>query len=453
MKKYKLLLFLLLALFACNDNKDSYFETSIDELKLESKAVSGGAMLKYVLPSDRNIFAMNIRYTDTNGKAVLKSAGYSGNSILLDGFTRAQSATAKVTMVDNYGKESKPIDFNFTTEDSAPWAFFETLEVNTSWDGFTIKYGESSIATGMVHVFYLGTNSFTGLPDTILVEKGSFPINKDGDSVKLVPKQANPKNTVVIRTEDFSGFRVRQEIYRDIDSYPTEKFKLTADNIFDNGRSIENDVAKTGIKYLFDGDLIGQLRIDNPADILSIDPKPADKFGAYFAKEAIGKSIIIDLKEERIPALVRLYSLVKLDPAGYPIPKAHEFGPEADAFYGVLGKYWQGSYLDKGPCKVDIWGSNDPLAATDDPAAIWSGVDNKPLAKMDQDPETESPWNLPAPGADNRAPLYYDMDIKPSPARYRYLKIEIKKTFKPSVGYNPHNCVHIQELEVYVKKD
>lgn len=48
-------------------------------------------MMHYRLPNN-DIFAMNIRYKDWQGLRfdILKACGYSGDSVLLDGFTRNQ---------------------------------------------------------------------------------------------------------------------------------------------------------------------------------------------------------------------------------------------------------------------------------------------------------------------------------------------------------------------------
>lgn len=441
MKKYKLFLFLLLSFFACNDN-ESFFETSTDGLKLDSRSVPGGAMLKYSLPNNREIFSMNIRYQDTNGNPILKSCGYGGDSVLLDGFTRAQNTIAQITLVDSYGKESKSFDFEFTTEDSAPWAFFDKLEVSNSWNGFRVSYSETAIATGMAHVFYLGKNPLTQKLDTILVE--SFPIDAQGDTLNLIVKQGGSKNTIIVRTEDYAGYRVRQEIFYDIESFMDEKFNVTEANFDDGGLSLEEVNAKTSLKYLFDGDLRGRERI--------LAPRPPQRspqivIGAYLAgPNAIGHPFIIDLKEEKIPAKIRLYSLYESASLSY------SSGPRQ-----LLGYVWNARYRDKVPCNATVYGTNDPANKDG-----WVELGN-----LDQDPKMERPWSYTpihqfydpttVEDLESRDPLFVDITLPPVNNSYRYLILVVNDTFDIIVGpptdYNKLKFITLMELEVYVKKE
>lgn len=437
MKKYKLLIFLLLGFFACN-NEDSVFDVSTTDLKLNYKSVPGGAMLKYILPDNHDIFSMNIRYISSNGKTILKSCGYGGDSVLLDGFTKSQQAVAQISFLDNYGKESKPFDFEFSTDDSAPWTFFNDLEVSTSWDGFKITYGETSIATGMAHIFYLGKNPMTQKPDTVLVS--SFPINAKGDTLFFDVKQNVIKNTVIVRTEDFAGYRVRQEIFPDIESFRFEIMTITAENFNDSGLSTENEKAKTGVKYLFDGETKGRDRL--------FAPKPGPRepqivVGGYLAGPyAIGKPFIIDLKKEVVPAKLRMYAFYKMNTFFATAPYE-------------LGTIWNGFHEDKIPCNVTVYGSNDSSDET-----AW-----EELGKIDEDPKMEEPWYLTPKGTTiptsieelaKRDPVYIDINLPPVNNAYRYLKFVINDTFdiiKSTTDFNVLKYITLTELEVYVKKN
>ena len=89
MKNTIFLLLVIFGLFACEDD-DSVFEPSTEGLEIKFTPVAGGAMMHYSLPNNSDIFAMNIRYKDWQGFDILKACGYSGDSVLLDGFTRNQ---------------------------------------------------------------------------------------------------------------------------------------------------------------------------------------------------------------------------------------------------------------------------------------------------------------------------------------------------------------------------
>lgn len=440
MKKYKLLIFLLLSLFACN-NEDSFFEPTTDGLKLDYKSVPGGAVLKYSLPNDRNIFSMNIRYKDYRGENVIKSCGYGGDSILLDGFIQSQNVIAQISLLDNFGKESKPFDFEFSTNDSAPWTFFDNVEVATSWNGFRVSYSKTAVSTGIAHVFYVGMNPRTQKQDTILVS--SFPINSKGDTLDLVVKQERKKNTIVIRTEDFAGYRVRQEIYPDIESFIDTKLALTGDNFNDGKKSVESYLARIGIKYLFDGELRGKERFIAP----HFNPMvPVVEFGSYLAGPyAVGYPFIIDMKGEKIPSKLRLYALCKMSKRYPPSEENQE-----------LGVIWKGVYEDKVPCKATVYGSNDPNADENG----W-----KELGKLDQDPRIENPWYQAAADTqdpidiadlESKDPIFIDINMPATNETYRYLKLVITDTFdfiKNTIDYNPQKYITLTELELFVKKD
>lgn len=444
MKKYKLLLFLLLGFFSCNDT-ESFFEASNNDLKLDYRAVPGGAMLRYTLPNNREIFSMNIRYNNNRGLPILKSCGYGGDSVLLDGFTKSQNASAQITFVDNYGKESKPFDFEFSTEDSSPWTFFDNMEVKPSWDGFEVIYGKTSLATGMAHIFYLGTNPLTQKPDTVLMT--SFPINAKGDTLRLVVEQETIKNTVIIRTEDFGGYRVRQEIYRDIESFVAEKYTITKNNFNDGGISVESVKCKTGVEYLFDGELKGSYRFLAP--LPPMPNIPIEIFGVYLAgpnafSEENPKPFIIDLKEGKIPAKIKLFSIQKFPSA--------RFGPPSGAY--EQGALWNGKYNDKVPCKAVIYATNDLSNESE-----WTKI-----GTLDEDPKATYPWFLPRGTVDittvekleKSDPISVDIYFPAGNISYRYLIVKFNDTFdipKDDVNYNQNKYITLTELEVYVKKN
>ena len=85
MKNTIFLLLFVFGLFACEDD-DSIFELSTDGLEVKFTPVAGGAMMYYKLPNNSDIFAVNVRYKNWQGQDVLKTSGYSGDSLLLDDF-------------------------------------------------------------------------------------------------------------------------------------------------------------------------------------------------------------------------------------------------------------------------------------------------------------------------------------------------------------------------------
>ena len=115
MKNTIFLLLCVLGLFACSDD-DVIFEPSKEGLEIKFTPVEGGAMMHYKLPNNSDIFAMNIRYKNWQGQDVLKTCGYSGDSVLLDGFTRSQEEIkAQISFVNQNNEESEPMEYRFWT--------------------------------------------------------------------------------------------------------------------------------------------------------------------------------------------------------------------------------------------------------------------------------------------------------------------------------------------------
>lgn len=442
MKNTILICLLMFGLFACNDD-DSVFSVDVPEAAFRFEAVPGGAMMRYKLPNDSDIFAMNIRYRNDQGKEVLKVGSYVGDSLLIDGFNQErQDIPADITFVNNRNEESQPLRVTFNVKDSAPYAFFNGLEVSPSWGGFQVIYHAPEIVTGMVHVFYLGTNPMTQQEDTILLR--SFPINSGGDTLQFALQQERLKNTVIVRTDDFRGYRVRQEMWQDVESYNTVNWPITEKNFNAFGLSMERDDAKTGAKYLFDGERKGLERLRY---VLPNSSNNKDECYTYVAgPNALGKPFVIDLKEEKVPAFLRVYSMQNL---------LGSFNYGSGALYAV----WSGYYYDKLPCDITVYAGNDadPNADTWVKMGSYRESTNLPLADR---------WTNPCGIYSKRVltekdlgvadEIYIDVKFMASPVKYRYLKMVVNDTYDSATtsrNTNSGNYFTMQELEVYVKKD
>ena len=450
MKNSIWILLLMFGLSACNDD-DVVFTPLTEGLEIKFTPVAGGAMMYYSLPNDGDIFAMNIRYKNWQGRDVLKVCDYGSDSLLLDGFMEKKEVVARVSFVNHRREESASQEYNFSTLPSAPWAFFEDLEVSSTWNGFQVAYQTSGVATGMAHVFYLGENPLTHRPDTIPVS--SFPITQGGDTVKFELDRKLEKYTVVVRTEDFQGYRVKQEIYPDIDAFLTEQWTVTADDFNTGGLSVENENAKTGVKYLFDGDLKGKERMDYflSASGPNFQFTGYDVYGTFLAGPyAFDKPMVLDLKEQKTPAWVRLYALV-------PTQATHAQGPVE------LGTVWFGWYDDKLPCNLSVYGNS---TTADPDAAGWvylGGLNQNPNAETVNDKwsyrHIEKNVNLPKTMEefDDAEPLFVDVLFPVEDNTYRYLKIIVHQTFEtkpyPVAMPNTNKYITLHELEVFVKKN
>ncbi|PXZ44491.1 hypothetical protein DMB45_03320 [Sanguibacteroides justesenii] len=440
MKHILFLLAILLTVFACKEDSPIAFDVTMPKEDIRFKTLPGGAMMYYRLPPDPEIFAINIRYVDCRGYEVLKVGGYGSDSLLIDGFNEArQKVSARVSLVNNRNEESVPFEVTFDTKDSAPYAFFETAEVSSYWGGFEVIYDAPERVSGMAHVFYVGTNPLTQQEDTLLLK--SFPINKGGDTLRFQLQQDRAMNTVVIRTEDYRGYRVKQKVWEDVESFYLEKWTLSIENFFAGDLSIENEEAQAGITYLFNGDTKGEQRLKN---------KKNEKVYTFVAgPNALDKPFVIDLKEEKIPASIRMYGILNLSVRFVGVG------------YGPLGTVWEGLYTNKLPCEVSVYAGNEKEGNL----SSWTkiGYFYQHPATKDEDrwtwPCSEWNWdgrmdNLEKLKAAN--PAYLEVLFPATPERYRYLKFIVHDTFDyryPGVSENIDNYFTMQELEVYVKKD
>ena len=437
MKRILFISFILLAFWGCSDDDSFSFGSLMSQEDIRFKAQPGGAMMYYKLPDENEIFGINVRYKDAQNIEVLKTSDYGSDSLFLDGFNEArQGVSARVTLVDNKGNESKSMEVTFNTEESAPYAFIDKAQVLPSWGGFQVLYESPGQASGMVHIFYLGTNPLTQGPDTILVK--SFPILKGGDTLTFPLAQMREKNTIIVRTEDYRGYRVGQKIWPDIESYISERLPLTENDFDAGGKSLERDNMKVGLKYLFDGDLKGEQRINTG--------KQEEMFTFLAGPDAIGKPMFVDLGEEKVPASIRIYGLLRMKLL-MPVSNPWNQFPEA-----------------KLPCDVTVYGGNDKNCnAWDKLGSFVQSPSLTPKERWDwRCDQNNTEDRLGDPEALNAAdPCYMEVSFFASPKRYRYLKIVVNDTFDLGEQYaefndelgNPENYVTMHELEVYVKKD
>lgn len=455
--KYVCLSILLLMVgswWACSDD-DMAFDVMASNESIRFRAVPGGAMMYYDLPDDRDVFAVLCRYKDCRGQDVLKRAGYGGDSLVLDGFNEAmRGVPVAISLVNRRNEESEAIEMTFDTEASAPYAFFDSAQVVSSWDGFQLMYTAPETVSGMYHVFYIGTNPLTQELDTILVQ--SMPIQKGGDTVLFAPKQENPVNTVVVRTEDHRGFRVKQGVWPDIEVYHPKK--LTADELeFMDVRNlnVRSEQDKLDIPYLFDGDVKGSQRLKGGNGL--------ELYAFLAGPWAVNAPFIIDLKGDEIPAKVRIYAQLG-NQLSYPTYNIYA------GLRGETGEIWLGRYNTKIPCDVSIYGGN----SADPDAGDWVE-----LGHFEQEPDvvnsymtTNQPaleedcwatrciyntfYNYEIATIDDAEPAYLEIIFPAQPVTYKYLKLVVNDLFDNYTGMGDMNYSQyftMQELEVYVKED
>lgn len=449
MKKIALTLILLGFLYSC-EKESSVFEISMQSQSVSFKAIEGGAEMQYAMPNDPKIFAIHVRYKNWMGEDVLKVGGYGSNKIILDGFNKAQEdIPVTITLADNNNVESAPIDLSFSTLDSAPYAFFDNAKVEPYWGGFQLTYKVSDRVSGMVHVFYVGTNPITHSSDTLLVK--SFPLVNKEETVVFTLKQLRDKNTVVVRTEDFKGYRVKEQVWKDVESYSSVKYDSKKLSLIDVKKlSIEDDkLDMVGAKYLFDGDVKGEKRLSVGYGKGTVIP---ETFTFLAGPKAVGEPFIIELAEAKVPASIRIYGILRMPKCSFPISHSK--------VESNLKSVWMGSYDDKLPCKITVYASNNKDANDDEwvkfgtfeqdrftsLANRWSKNTVDALVIIDDMTQLKA-----------HDPSFMDVNLKAQSTEYRYLKIIVTDVFGSINGIkqdtkNISKYITMHELEVFIKK-
>lgn len=438
-----LYLFILICLLeACSDD-DHTFDITMPVENVRFEPRPGGAMMYYHFPKSEEIFSINARYTDCRGDEVLKSTGYGADSLMLDGFNEKQKEIpVQLTLVNRSGVESEPTVATFNTNESVPYAFFNKVVVEPSWDGFQVSYPVTNFATGKFHVFYLGTNPVTEKEDTLLETTRS--IIAKGDTLMFPLKNERTHNTIVIRTEDTKSFRVRQEVWENVEAYHSKKLDLTPENLICDKKLIVNsEKDKCGVEYLFDGDLKGERRATAGV--------PNECYTFLAGPNAINAPFIIDMQEARIPASIRIYGMLRNTSLPFPL----RYGSSASE----TGVIWNGSCEYVLPCSAIVYGGN-----SNDPNGSWiklgaysevptTASKERWCARCFWVTETDYTSVKELKDAD---PAYFRIIFPASKNRYRYLKVIFNNRYAGSThggDQNPGEYINIHELEVYIKEE
>lgn len=415
---------MLLGIWGCSNEDGNSFETSVPRENITFKAVPGGAVMYYNLKGNKEVFSIRARYLDARGQEVSVDGTYLSDSLNLVGFDDArQNVPVKLSFFNHKLEESDGMEMVFDTEDSAPAAFFKTVEVTPGWNGFQIAY-DAPQSTGLAHIFYLGENPLTHQPDTLWLQTLSITEGHNVHAFSL--QQERPSNTIIITTEDFRGYRVKKGMWENIETYAITQYPSTNISVHDPlGIIEENNTYRLGSQYLFDGKTKGEARMLEGN---------VDKQAYLFAtkRNTVGGYWILDLGEEQMIARLRMYAAYKWN-------------------LTIPGWYWMGQLSDKYPSEVTIYGSNDmedeesweqlgyffqsPLVEG------WAGKSNTVISDLSV--------------LGRQDPLYADINCVANGKEYRYVKMLVHNTFRYDgklLYQNKNNIIALSELEVFVKK-
>lgn len=424
MKNTILIWIMLLGIWGCSNDDDSSFDTSLPRENISFKAIPGGAIMYYNLAGNKEVFSVRAKYMDARGKEVVVDGTYLSDSLTLVGFDDArQNIPVQLSFFNHRMEESGGMELTFDTEDSAPAAFFKTVEVTSGWNGFQIAY-DAPQSTGLAHIFYLGENPLTHEPDTLWLQ--TLSITKGHNVHAFSLQQERPRNTIIITTEDFRGYRVKKGVWEDIEAYAITQYPSNNISVKDPlGIIEENKTYRLGSQYLFDGKTKGEARMLEGN---------VDKQAYLFATKmnSVGKYWVLDLGEKQMIARLRMYAAYKWS-------------------LFIASWNWRGQLSDKYPSEVTIYGSNDM-----EDEESW-----EQLGYFYQSPLVEG-WAAKSNTfitdltvLERQEPLYADINCVANGQEYRYIKMLVNDTFHydGQLTYqNPNKIIALSELEVFVKK-
>ncbi len=431
--KYKWLsiLFLWGAWAACEDDA-AVFDASVPAEGITFVPVSGGAVMRYALPKNTDIYAVRVRYVNEQGEEQMKDGSVYGDSLVLSGFNAPrQEVAARITVVDRNNVESDPRECTLSTLPSAAFAVADSIRVENVWNGLMLKANYEGMPAGEgIDIFRVGINPFTKERDTLFLSNCKVA-QRLNQFVQVESEE--DENTIVVKTVDANGYYVRTRVFTGVkilatEPYPRTKLAVSDPGNFSEERGSSDDwsvAGQLGIKYLIDGDVKGYGRLKN---------RELNDFYTYMTKaDSKNSYVVLTLAEPKVIANVRLYAMLRTNSGNLPDPVVN-----------------QEDYL---PSHVKVFGSND-MEHWDELADFYQPIDS----------EYENIWSCHSSIGDltednlNRAdPVFMTLTCPTDGTEYKYVKVQCLDHFDYSTWNdqfrNFRNIFTYQELEVYVQKD
>lgn len=466
----KRLIYLIIAIctfVSCNDESEG-FTVDLPAGAFQFTPAMGGAMLRYKLPDDPDVIAINVRYKDVYGNNILKTGSNSTDLLAITGFNEETSdVPAHVSFLKRNNEESQPIDVTFSTLDSAPICFINGAEVKSGWNGCMLEYNNPEGTTGMAHVFYLGINPLDNRQDTILLE--SFPLNAGQDIRHYTPQQKSAYNTIIVRAEDYRGYIVKEKVWENIQAFNVEKLEPSNFEIVYNN-SLEVPEEKIGLQYLTDGDNKGTAWFQT---------QNAHHYYTFLSKEnGVGENsepMYIDLKKMRPISEVRFYAYRHVGTYSFSAKSFIDWGGSSTSASYQGPQYFKRYLMNKLPCSITIYGCRQDASGSD-----WNNLKWEILSSFEDDPDIDDDarWTYHAATCggvkkahcfgtlslmEGASTIYKSMSINIDLQKegFRYLKIKFNGAYNmyPS-AYERDDTTNkltkyltLHELEIYSDKD
>ena len=455
MKNIYLILLLFTGLLACNDDHD-FIKADLPENAFRFKEIPGGAVMYYKLPDDPNIVGIRVRYKDARGEEMLRSGSSNCDSLMLIGFNEEmKDVAAKVSYHFQNNQESQSFDVRFSTADSGPVAFMKSLKCHSNWDGFALQFNNPVGTSGLAHVYYLGKDPKTQLPDTVFIKSFTLSPTEEEETLSFEFKQEIDTTTIIVKVEDFRGYMVKKQAFKGIkklvkQQLHKEDFSFYCDN------ALEDEGCEIGVRYLFDGDTKGVKCFEN-GNYCSFAAGP----------DAAGEDahpMYLDLKQNRVLSSIRLYNLLRNG--------SFMYWDAPGLLHNVLLNGFNENFI---PCEVTIYGlpdqGNTPSGYSDihqldgwQKLGMFKQERESPLAdRWCPNVYSSAFWTARYPtlaSLEAASPEYLEI-VVPAIGQnegYRYIKMMINEVFDiaSDEGWyqddNYDNYVQFHELEIYSAK-
>lgn len=421
----------LCCLWACKDDEVS-FDVPVPEEGITFEPMPGGAIMRYTLPQNTDISAICVRYVDEQGRENIVKGSIYADSITLTGFHAPhEEVRAQITVTDNNDVESAPIERTFSTLVSAPYAFMDSVQVLSSWNGVLLEYSYTGVPSGIVDVYRVGQNPFTKEIDTLFVSYFTIAAGEVSTFMEIpTDSTQGDETTIVLRSEDGNGNFVRSAIFPGLTQFATVQYPSDQLTVSDpGGFSHEDESLSIGIQYLLDGDTKGKITM--------YQEFMREYFTYVTEANGNGSYVQLELDEPQVIASVRVYAALR----------------NSRKMWNLV-PYFNLNYEDRLPNHIRIVASNDPSL----PLEEWDEIGNF----FQQKNGNGDCWMLQ--GAfiastpeeyDSMDPRFAEVVCEVSDTEYKYVRVVSEDHFRTNtyVGDNLADYISYHELEVYVKAE
>lgn len=421
----------LCCLWACKDDEVS-FDVPVPEEGITFEPMPGGAIMRYTLPQNTDISAICVRYVDEQGRENIVKGSIYADSITLTGFHAPhEEVRAQITVTDNNDVESAPIERTFSTLVSAPYAYMDSVQVISAWNGVRMVGSYTGVASGIVDVYHVATNPYTKEIDTLFVSYFTISTGEVNTFMEI-PKDSTlgDETTIVLRSEDGNGNFVRSAIFTGLTQYATVQYPSDQLTVSDPGGFSYEDASRSlGIQYLLDGDTKGKITM--------YQEFMREYFTYVTEANGNGSYVQLELDEPQVIASVRVYAALR----------------NSRKMWNLV-PYFNLNYEDRLPNHIRIVASNDetlPLEEWDQIGEFYENRNgNTDYWALQGAFSTSTPE-----GYDSMDPRYAEVVCEVSETEYKYVRVVSVDHFRtnPYVGDNLADYISYHELEVYVKAE